>query len=68
MIARVALQQQQQRGATAALGRLRRLSSAVRPPSRTVYLNGSYLPETEAKISVFDRGFQFSDSVYEVTR
>lgn len=34
---------------------------------RTVYLNGEYVPETEAKISVFDRGFGFSDSVYEVT-
>ena len=33
---------------------------------RTIYLNGSYLPETEGKISVFDRGFLFSDSVYEV--
>jgi D-alanine transaminase len=33
---------------------------------RTIYLNGSYLPETEGKVSVFDRGFLFSDSVYEV--
>lgn len=33
---------------------------------RTIYLNGSYVPETEAKVSVFDRGFLFSDSVYEV--
>lgn len=33
---------------------------------RTLYLNGDYLPEAEAKVSVFDRGFLFSDSVYEV--
>ncbi len=33
---------------------------------RTIYLNGHYIPETEGKISVFDRGFLFSDSVYEV--
>ncbi|MBL0925518.1 MAG: aminotransferase class IV [Sphingomonadaceae bacterium] len=33
---------------------------------RTIFLNGSYLPETEGKVSVFDRGFLFSDSVYEV--
>lgn len=33
---------------------------------RTVYLNGLYLPENEAQISIFDRGFLFSDSVYEV--
>lgn len=35
--------------------------------SRTVYVNGSYLPEEEATISVFDRGFLFADGVYEVT-
>ena len=34
---------------------------------RTVYLNGVYLPEDEAKISIFDRGFLFADGVYEVT-
>ncbi len=34
---------------------------------RTVYVNGDYLPETEAKVSVFDRGFLFADGVYEVT-
>lgn len=34
---------------------------------RTVYLNGDYLPEDEAKVSVFDRGFLMSDGVYEVT-
>jgi D-alanine transaminase len=35
--------------------------------SRTVYVNGNYLPEEEAKVSVFDRGFLFADGVYEVT-
>ncbi|KGB82054.1 D-amino acid aminotransferase [Rhodovulum sp. NI22] len=35
--------------------------------SRTVYVNGEYLPEAEAKVSVFDRGFLFADGVYEVT-
>ncbi|MDM9620475.1 D-amino acid aminotransferase [Rhizobium sp. AC44/96] len=35
--------------------------------SRIVYLNGEYLPEDEAKISIFDRGFVFADAVYEVT-
>ena len=33
---------------------------------RTIYLNGEYCPETEGKVSVFDRGFLFSDAVYEV--
>ena len=35
--------------------------------SRIVYVNGSFLPEAEAKISVFDRAFLFADGVYEVT-
>ncbi|WP_424990338.1 D-amino-acid transaminase [Fluviibacterium sp. S390] len=35
--------------------------------SRIVYVNGEYLPEEDAKISVFDRGFLFADGVYEVT-
>ena len=35
--------------------------------TRTVYLNGEYLPEDEAKISIFDRGFLMADGVYEVT-
>lgn len=35
--------------------------------SRIVYVNGNYVPEEEAKVSVFDRGFLFADAVYEVT-
>ncbi|SDO08883.1 D-alanine transaminase [Lutimaribacter pacificus] len=35
--------------------------------SRTVYVNGEYLPETEATVSIFDRGFLMADGVYEVT-
>ncbi|WP_281984403.1 D-amino-acid transaminase [Thalassorhabdomicrobium marinisediminis] len=35
--------------------------------SRIVYLNGDYLPEEEAKISIFDRSFLMADGVYEVT-
>lgn len=35
--------------------------------SRIVYVNGKYLPEAEATISVFDRGFLMADAVYEVT-
>ena len=32
----------------------------------TVYLNGEYLPLSEAKVSVLDRGFLFGDGIYEV--
>ncbi|MEM8790476.1 MAG: D-amino-acid transaminase [Pseudomonadota bacterium] len=35
--------------------------------SRIVYVNGDYVPEEDAKISVFDRGFLMADAVYEVT-
>lgn len=35
--------------------------------TRTVYVNGEYLPEDQATISIFDRGFLFADGVYEVT-
>ena len=34
---------------------------------RTVYVNGDYLPESEAKVSIFDHGFLMADGVYEVT-
>lgn len=34
---------------------------------RTVYLNGEYVAENAAKVSVFDRGFTFADAIYEVT-
>lgn len=35
--------------------------------SRIVYVNGEFVPEEDAKISVFDRGFLFADGVYEVS-
>lgn len=35
--------------------------------TRIVYVNGQYLPEHEATVSIFDRGFLFADGVYEVT-
>ena len=38
-----------------------------RTSMRTVYVNGDYLPETDATVSIFDRGFLMADGVYEVT-
>ena len=35
--------------------------------TRIVYVNGSYAPEEQGKISIFDRGFLFADGIYEVT-
>lgn len=39
------------------------MSSAV---MTIVFLNGEFLPQEQAKISVMDRGFLFGDGVYEV--
>jgi len=35
-------------------------------PDTTAYLNGRFMPISQAKISVLDRGFIFGDGVYEV--
>ena len=34
--------------------------------ARIAYVNGNYRPISEAAINVEDRGFQFSDGIYEV--
>ena len=34
---------------------------------RIVYVNGEYLPESRATVSIFDRGLLFADAVYEVS-
>ncbi|GHF17127.1 D-amino-acid transaminase [Kordiimonas sediminis] len=34
--------------------------------SRIAYVNGSYVPHDEAYVHIEDRGYQFSDGVYEV--
>jgi len=34
--------------------------------SRIAYVNGRYLPRSDAKVAVEDRGYQFADGVYEV--
>jgi D-alanine transaminase len=35
--------------------------------ARTAYVNGSFVPLDEAKVSILDRGFLFADGIYEVT-
>lgn len=35
---------------------------------RLVYLNGEFVPEKEAKISIFDSALMFGDMVFEMTR
>jgi D-alanine transaminase len=34
--------------------------------TRIVYLNGDYIPDHEAKISIFDRAVNFGDAIYDV--
>jgi D-alanine transaminase len=36
------------------------------PVDQVAYINGSFVPVAEARISVFDRGFLFADGIYEV--
>lgn len=36
--------------------------------SRLVYMNGKFVPEKEAKISIFDSALMFGDMVFEMTR
>src|ERR1700760_3236956 len=38
----------------------------LRTMSRIAYVNGSYVPQREAAVSIEDRGYQFADGVYEV--
>ena len=35
---------------------------------RLVYFNGEFIPEREARISIFDSALMFGDMVFEVTR
>ena len=35
---------------------------------RLVYMNGKYVPENQAKISIFDSALMFGDMVFEMTR
>ena len=35
---------------------------------RSVYLSGEFVPESEAKVSIYDRGFTSGDGIYEATR
>ena len=35
---------------------------------RVIYYNGEFVPETEAKISIFDSALMFGDMIFEMTR
>ena len=35
---------------------------------RVVYFNGEFIPESEAKVSIYDSSLMFGDMVFEMTR
>ena len=35
---------------------------------RLVYMNGNFVPEQDAKISIYDSALMFGDMVFEMTR
>ena len=37
-------------------------------PERQVYFNGNFVPESEAKLSIYDSALMFGDMVFEMTR
>jgi len=46
----------------------RQQDQLIAPSADIVYVNGTFLPRAEARVSVEDRGFVFGDGVYEVLR
>ena len=38
------------------------------PSTNYAYVNGHFVPENEARISIFDRGFLYGDGVFETMR
>lgn len=37
-------------------------------PQRVVYFNGSFIPEREARVSIFDSGYLYGETAFEMTR
>ena len=35
---------------------------------RVVYINGNFVPEKDAKVSIFDSALMFGDMVFDMTR
>ena len=47
---------------------MRKKNNANLDDGRVVYMNGSYVQESEAKISIYDSALMFGDMVFEMTR
>lgn len=44
------------------------MTAMTKSKSRLVYFNGNLVPETEAKVSIYDSALMFGDMVFEMTR
>ena len=42
--------------------------SAATPKELTIYLDGKFVPEADAKVSVFDHGLLYGDGIFEGIR
>lgn len=40
----------------------------IKPSGRVVYMNGEFVPEFDARISIYDSALMFGDMVFEMTR
>ena len=40
----------------------------MKPEQRLVYFNGQFVPESEARISIYDSALMFGDMIFEMTR
>ncbi len=43
-------------------------ANAPAPKQSTIYLDGKFVPESEAKVSVFDHGLLYGDGIFEGIR
>ncbi|TGM31723.1 aminotransferase class IV [Leptospira biflexa] len=44
------------------------MDNSVKERNRVVFMNGKFVPESEAKISIYDSALMFGDMVFEMTR
>ena len=40
----------------------------MKSKSRLVYMNGNFVPESQAKVSIYDSSLMFGDMIFEMTR
>src|SRR5215211_1250521 len=58
----------QPQGKSAAVKPADETSQAAAPKPLTIFLDGKFVPESEAKVSVFDHGLLYGDGIFEGIR